>query len=77
MLFQEVSALPDVMLFEENQSYYFIVPTRGKSWEDVESTAGGLCKTHNLKILIHVTKGKICNEQKRLSAIPSHVLHQN
>ena len=47
------------MLFDEGQTYYFIVPTKGEDISDIESTTGGLCKTHNLRILIHVLKGNI------------------
>jgi len=52
-----MSALPDVMLFDEGQTYYFIVPTKGEDISDIESTTGGLCKTNNLRLLIHVQKG--------------------
>lgn len=50
---QSISAA-NVVLFNEGQSSYFIVPTNGMSMEDIESTSGGLCKSKHMRIRINV-----------------------
>lgn len=59
LIIQSFSALPGSLLFEEGETYYFIVPNYGRELEDIEeiNSDGGLCRSHNIRFAIHVRPG--------------------
>ncbi|VDD89970.1 unnamed protein product [Enterobius vermicularis] len=63
-VFREFTPLPNGLEYEPGKSYYFISTSDG-SPQGMDSVAGGLCTTKNMKLKIHIHNYRHSHTKKR------------